>query len=572
MNSSNGMRYNGLSALFCFCFTIAIGQSTFAPLDKDYYNLVDRYMILSDSNDVVYTSFKPYEREDIYKVAVIQRTNDTQLSAVDKFNLSYLIDDNWEFNPEDNSNISDKPILKHLYRRKSDMFHVKTGEFDLHLSPIFHFGLGKENADVDQSLFVNTRGIKIRGSIDKKLSFFTSLTENQALFPRHIYNYSQERIAVPGFGFWKSYNDTGFDFIDARGYINFSASKHINIQFGQDKNFIGNGKRSFILSDFGPSYPFLKIRTKIWKFQYTNLYAQLISDADGNVGGSYGVDRFPKKFFSLHHLSVNVSKRMNIGLFESIVTRGGDSTGVNTFELSYLNPIIFYRAVEQQSGSPDNTLLGMDFKWNTGKRLLVFGQFGLDELVVSKLFGGQGAWENKFFVQLGFNHLNLFNVNNLDVSSELNIARPYLYSHNSTASYSHFNQPLAHPLGANFYEIVSELNFRPIPRMTINGNFTFAKHGMDDLNAADSNFGRDIFKSNENIARDRPLGNKIGQGVATSLHMINVRFSYMLKHNLFIDIEGSQREITSDSPVFESSSQYFSMSIRLNSPVLTFNY
>ncbi len=48
--------------------------------------------------------------------------------------------------------------------------------------------------------------------------------------------------------------------------------------------------------------------------------------------------------------------------------------------------------------------------------------------------------------------MDMFSVKNLDFQVEMNVMRPYTYSHNDTvANWSNYNQPLAHPFGANFY-------------------------------------------------------------------------------------------------------------------------
>ena len=54
--------------------------------------------------------------------------------------------------------------------------------------------------------------------------------------------------------------------------------------------------------------------------------------------------------------------RINIGLFESIVF-----SRPNHFELQYLNPVIFYRTVEQMVGSPDNAMIGAGHEHKTRK-------------------------------------------------------------------------------------------------------------------------------------------------------------------------------------------------------------
>jgi len=137
---------------------------------------------------------------------------------------------------------------------------------------------------------------------------------------------------VPGGGFYKDFKDVGgVDYFDARGYITTHVAKIIDIAFGYDKNFIGNGHRSLFLSDFSSNMLFLKLNTRIWKFNYQNLFMELTS------GNRLGADNlFPKKYAAMHHLDVAVTKWLNLGLFEGVVFGRK-----NYFEFGYLNPVIF---------------------------------------------------------------------------------------------------------------------------------------------------------------------------------------------------------------------------------------
>ena len=84
----------------------------------------------------------------------------------------------------------------------------------------------------------------------------------------------------------------------------------------------------------------------------------MTADVTGNLGGLKDEPGgYPNKFNALHHLSINIGKKLNIGVYEAVIF-SYDST--HNFRLDYLNPIIFYRAIEQQNGSTDNVLLGMD--------------------------------------------------------------------------------------------------------------------------------------------------------------------------------------------------------------------
>ncbi len=128
------------------------------------------------------------------------------------------------------------------------------------------------------------------------------------------------------------------------GQSTFTAAKYLDFQFGYDKNFIGNGYRSLFLSDFGNSYLFLKINTRIWKFNYMNLFTELVPQT---VNISAGNKLLDKKYAAMHHLSMDVTKWLNIGIFESVVFGRR-----NHFEFSYLNPVIFLRLAEQQMEVP----------------------------------------------------------------------------------------------------------------------------------------------------------------------------------------------------------------------------
>ena len=258
-------------------------------------------------------------------------------------------------------------------------------------------------------------GVEVRGMVDNKVGFYSFIGENQLVHPLYARQRRDSTLAVPHEGFWKGYEDNGADFFTARGYLSFNASKHINVQFGHDRFTVGNGYRSLILSDYAPAYLFLKLNTKVWKFNYTNLFTQMTADVFGTPSGLSGSTRFPDKYMALHHLSLNIGKKLNIGIFESVIFSNTDSASNNGFELKYLNPVIFYRAVEQQNGSSDNVLVGADFKWLAIKNISIYGQLVFDEFLLDNLREGTGWWGNKWAFQLGGEYVDAFGINNLDL-------------------------------------------------------------------------------------------------------------------------------------------------------------
>jgi len=529
-------------------------QSTYLPLGSKEYHFIDRMEIKEQRNtDLNYSSMKPFNRKYVLQEASFLDSSGkfNTLSVSDRYNLQSLYMNNMEWYAGDrNQFTSKKPILKTFYTDPSNAFAVSNKDFFLSINPVLYFRLGKE-LNNEKNLFLNSRGITLRGRIANKIGFSSTIIDNQERGPLFFQQEVATLRAVPGVGFYKDFkNDVNTqDYFDGRGYITFNATKYIDFQFGYDKNFIGNGYRSLFLSDWGNSYLFAKINTRIWKFNYQNLFMELMpryKDIGNNL--------LRKKYAAMHHLSMNVTKTLNIGLFEGVMF--GRSSH---FELEYLNPIIFYRHVEGTVGSPDNAVAGIDFKQNIKKKVQLYGQLLLDEFILSKIKNDPSNWVNKFGIQLGAKYIDAFGVSNLDLQVEMNRVRPFTYSHFDTINnYTHYNQPLAHPLGANFQEWIGILRYQPFPKWNVYARTIYYYKGMDTANA---NFGGNIFKSY--LTRLTDDGFKVGSGdKATCLNtLFNV--SYEFRQNLFFEASIQNRNYKQASG-FRNNSTSFSAGIRLN--------
>ena len=365
----------GLLESFVLIPKTGFSQSSYVPvMDKEYYHLVDRISIKFPQNtNYFHTSVKPIERKSLALLAdTLLNDTSLQISKSDEFNLEYLENDNSEWSKL-HTNKSNKPFLKYFYKNKSDLFQVNTEDLNLHINPVLYLSYGKESESKTTS-YISSRGLELRGMINKKVGFYTFIAENQARFPNYVsqYGYIPNVPIVPGEGYTKSFKTSAVDFITARGYITFNIIKNIQLQFGHDKNFIGNGYRSLILSDFSSNYTFLKLNTHVWKFNYVNIFAEMNADV------FYKNILYPKKYFALHHLSLDLTKNINIGIFESLVFGRTDPSKNGQFDFNYLNPVIFYRSIEQQLGSEDNAMLGADLKINFLKHFSFYSQLVLD--------------------------------------------------------------------------------------------------------------------------------------------------------------------------------------------------
>lgn len=552
--------------VFVFPLTSA-AQSTYLYQSAKETRFIERMEIKQQKNtNLNFSSLKPFSRKSIVREAEFldsarmgysdsagvdmhHEWTDLDLTAVDEYNLKSLLMNNSEWVTVPHDFGSRKPLWKSFYKTPANLFEVNTPDFFLAVNPVLQISESIERGNKER-VFLNSRGVNVRGLIGRKVGFSSFITENQERGPQFFQQQVAALRAVPGNGFYKKFKTTGVDYFDARGYITFNAAKFIDFQFGYDKNFIGNGYRSLFLSDWGNSNLFLKVNTKIWKLNYQNLFMEL--QPQFTKTSDTLLDR---KYAAMHHLSMNVTKWLNLGVFEGIIFGRR-----NRFDFQYLNPIIFYRHVEGTIGSPDNAVAGFDFKANVAHRIQLYGQFLLDEFRLSDIRNNPTSWANKFGIQLGGKYVDAFGLKNLDLQFETNRVRPFTYSHNdTTANYTHYNQPLAHPLGANFQEFIGVMHYQPAPKWNIDGTLIYYYKGLDSAN---TNYGGNIFKNY--VTRSGENGFKVGSGAKATCVNFFMTVSYEVKQNLFLDLSFQQRNYKIAGVKGANNTSLLTAGVRLN--------
>ncbi len=196
----------------------------------------------------------------------------------------------------------------------------------------------------------------------------------------------------------------------------------------------------------------------------------------------------------------------------------------------------------------------------------------MDEFVLNEIKAGDGWWANKFAIQLGGKYIDAFGVPNLDLQGEINLARPYTYSHNTQYSnYTSYQQPLAHPLGANFNEAIGMIRYQPLPRLNVTAKLFVTRIGRDstDYNWGAStaqnpkyDWGSDLLKPN--TQRESTYGNKIGQGFKNDIVYGSFTASWHLKHNLFVDVNVVVRKSESVLNFYNNNTSITSLALRWN--------
>ncbi len=412
---------------------------------------------------------------------------------------------------------SDRKILNAVYHQKFSRLRTKNLTFNFH--PVISSVVTHENEYKPE--FSYAIGGELDGSIKESVSMKVTYAFHKISVPSVFSQQSDSTgILVHNGKYAAKKDDFSFLFHYLRGHITWNPSRYITLQGGYGKNFIGDGYRSLFLSDNSNRYPFVKIIGQVWRLKYMVLYAKL-KDITG-----YSSDfDLHGKYFVTHSLSWNISRNFNLHFFETVTWSARDSLGHRGFEWQYLNPVIFYRPVEFSLGSSDNVLLGAGFKLKLFPRTFCYGQLLIDEFYLDRILERNGWWGNKFGIQSGIKSFEPFHLKHLYLQAEMNIVRPYTYSHlEPIQNYGHYYQPLAHPLGANFLEhILIVRYFRE--RFSISNRFSSVVYGEDPKNPTAS-YGKDIYKSYE--ARIDDTGIHLFQGNKKRYLFNTLQIEYLL--------------------------------------------
>jgi hypothetical protein len=540
-------------------------QSDNETLNSKYSQLLNRLDIKLQNDSILgFSAVKPYSRHDLTsRLEMLDSLEKAgalhaRLSPIDKYHIRNFLMDNseWTSKYKDSFHVQ-HPLLKTFYVTPSHFYAVDTKKFTLRVEPLLNLQFGGSNGET-KSLYRNSRGILLRGNINKAIGFYTALTDNQERVPDYVQSWVKEHNAVPGVGFYKGFKNNGYDYFDMKGGITFKVAKYINFQLAYDKLFIGDGIRSLYLSDFSNNYLFFRLNTRLWKLKYEMIIAETMQSVP-----QIEREMKPKNYMAIHHLSTQLTRWLNLGFYENIMEEG-----TNGLQLSYLNPMIFYRAAESNLGAAGKANIGIDLKANISKKMQLYSQLLINEFVVKEVrHYNRGSYVNKQALQLGAKYIDAFGISNLDLQAETNWIRPFTYTNfDSVTNLTHYNQPLAHPLGANVRDLIVLINYQPAPKLFIKAKLNYFKQGLD---SAETNTGSNIFRGY--MSRPRDYGFFIGSGIPVKSLTAAFYASYEFFENMFIDLNVTRRSYNIQNQA-NSAVLFYNLGVRINMSPRTFDF
>ena len=369
--------------------------------------------------------------------------------------------------------IVDDALLDIVFNTHVIKLEPKSEKFKLHIDPLLNLEVGKDLANSKSGrLYTNTRGLIASGSIGDRVYFETMFAENQSVFPYYLANQSRAGSVVPGQGRWKQFKNVGFDYAFSSGFVSIQASKNLNLQFGHGKQKIGNGYRSLLLSDNSFNYPYARI-TQQWfkgRVQYSNIYAVFMNLVPASLKVNPNAERlYQKKAASFQYVSINATKRINLGFFQGLIWQAGDTRNQQHLSWQYFNPLIYSNLGSYSLNYKNNLLVGVDLKIKLSSKVNLYGQAMLDGLAkVDTISNGVGF-------QAGLNYFDVFGLPNLFFQAEFNKVSKTAYQNPSQGwsdqSYTHYNQNIAYTLGnGNELIFIGDYKYK---RFFVNGKYNY---------------------------------------------------------------------------------------------------
>ena len=454
-----------------------------------------------------------------------------------------------------------------LYRKffEEHLLQIQQPGFNIFGDVIFDelFGTTKRDiptgnaTDKSNKTYINTRGYDFSGNIGDKFYFQTDLFENQAAFPGYVDSFVRASRVIPMQSRYKKFEDNEFDFSYSSAKLIYTPNKHLLFNLGYGTNSIGEGYRSLLLSDYNTNYPYFRTAITFGKFQYSVMYSQYIADNDVSIYAA----GFPRKWGQTYLIDWRATKKLNIGIFNSVVSSMENENRDKELGFTHFSPIIFLHSSESPSGVKSNNIYGLNVKYTIIPTVDAYAQFMLDNT-------GSTAWENRYGWQIGVRAGNLFKVNGLNAQVEFNTVRPYSYAADTiTTVYAHNNQSLTHPLGANFKEgiFIADYYYK---RWYFRLQGMTARYGNDS--SATVNFGRNINKPLYTHSTEDNVST--GQGVNTKLYYGDIKLAYILNRKTNLRLETGAVFRNEKNNLVEYSDIHFYLGVRFTFRKLIYDF
>ena len=491
------MKFNIKIFLFLMVVsTIIYGQAEYVNVQNPVYGFLERM----ESQQIIHDYYSlelPKTRKKIagYLKQIIAGKN--QLDKIDK---KILADFETEFELELYGTLKNSQLnpfsseYNYLSQKEKHLYFLSdSGKINVFFTGLVNFGsILNHNVqnDNDFSSGQYSFGAEFRGTVLNHFGFFYSGLGGSTFGDRKATLLDKQIAYNFRYNHLSKYD---FDRTIA-GYITADFDI-VKFKFGRDRMNIGYGPVKAFLSDNSETFTSFSMKIEYKAMNIFTFFGKLLGDTglDTNyVAGN--IRTVEDKFIAYNHIGFTVSDALNFGVGEFIIY------GQRGIDLSYLNPFVVYKFVQNDEKDRDNANVFIDFNSKFIKGLKVYGSILLDDLEFNKI--GTGYWGNQLLYNVGLFSSNLYKYLPLDIQFEYIKIDPLVFTHKKHRNtFSQDGRALSGILNPNSELFFTKFDYRFTYRFNISASFTYTIHGANPLNTDGT--------VKENVGGDLNLGHRI---------------------------------------------------------------
>ena len=333
-----------------------------------------------------------------------------------------------------------------------------------------------------QNITYGNLGVRFFGSLSNTLGYYLQATNgaiiagDRSLALQEVHKLQQN----------VKFADLNSDFDFAESHVRFQLDWFYAI-IGRETRLQGAGiNHSLYLSDNAPPFDAISVGAKFTGFEYSYTHGSLLSIPveSPNVGIAANL---PSKYVAIHRFAIKPGWG-EIGFWENVIySRRG-------IDLSYLNPLSFFKSLEHALRDRDNSIMGLDATVRPLDGIQIKGSYLLDDVRFEKI--GTGYWSNKSAWNIGI-IASLFPA--ADIAIEYARIEPYTFSHfdslnvmaNDRMLYGSYLLPNSDEISLNLYFWWGE-------RYPIKLKLAYQRHGENYYDSSGKliNVGGNPFQTN----------------------------------------------------------------------------
>src|SRR5690554_6077311 len=287
-------------------------------------------LILNPIRTKAQAVYQPYSYQFYQKLNSIQYSTETrQHTALKPFLIDSIMRPRYDSLMNFNIRNRDSWLERKIYNEH--LFESNQGNSHFYADILPDLTVGHDFAGGGKNTFLRSIGTQIGGDINGKFYYYVSAYNNRSIFPNYINTFIDQSKVVPG----QTYGDVGENVQDWNYFTavtSYTPTKYLNISLAYDKNFIGDGYRSMLLSDNASNYTSLKLTGKLGNVQYMSMWSYMIDP----LAPELLKDKTRGKWGTFQYLDWNVNNRLSLGFFQSIIwANRTENDGLRGFEPAY---------------------------------------------------------------------------------------------------------------------------------------------------------------------------------------------------------------------------------------------